>query len=74
VVAVVVVVVATGPEVDPTTTLLERPVLHTVHTDKAKAAVTVLAVVAEEEASLVEQVAPPTVATTAHILEKTAIV
>jgi hypothetical protein len=70
----VAVAVVTGLVVDPTTIALEQPVLHTVHTGKAKAAATVQEAVAVAVASLVEQVAQPTVATTAHILEKTAIV
>jgi hypothetical protein len=73
-VVAVVAVVVTSPAVDPTTTLLEPPVLHMVHTGKAKAAETVLAEVVVVVASLVEQAAQPTVATTVHILEKMAIV
>jgi len=45
-----------------------------VHTGKAKAAATALAAAAAVVASLVEQAAQPTVATTVHILEKMAIV
>jgi hypothetical protein len=73
-VVVEVVVVAINQAGDPTTTLPEQPVLHMVHTGKAKAAETVLAAVVAVAASLVEQAAQPTVATTVHILEKTAIV
>jgi hypothetical protein len=66
--------VVTSPVDDPTTTIPEQPVLHTVHTGKAKAVATVPAVVEVEAASLVGQAGQLIAATTAHILEKTAIV